>query len=183
MDEETKQFFEEQKKVKANQVCVDCGAANPQWASVPLGCYVCLECSGKHRSLGTHLSFVRSIEMDKWKEIQKMGMKFGGNADLNALFEKYGLTEMSIEEKYNTKAVEYYRQHLRCLVDDREKKPQAPSIEEGAKRYVPPPPPPRDSAASYSSHPYHDVKNTPTQNVIVVVVWAIILAGGWYMFF
>jgi hypothetical protein len=40
--------------------------AEPEWASINLGILICLECSGVHRSLGTHISKVRSLTLDKW---------------------------------------------------------------------------------------------------------------------
>lgn len=51
-------------------MCADCPAPNPQWASVSFGAFICLECSGQHRSLGVHISFVRSITMDSWTDKQ-----------------------------------------------------------------------------------------------------------------
>jgi hypothetical protein len=32
-----------------NDQCIDCGKADPDWASVNLGVFMCLECSGQHR--------------------------------------------------------------------------------------------------------------------------------------
>lgn len=39
---------------------------DPDWASLNLGEVICIECSGIHRNLGTHMSRVRSLELDEW---------------------------------------------------------------------------------------------------------------------
>ncbi|KAK2827900.1 hypothetical protein Q5P01_018934 [Channa striata] len=53
-----------------NKVCGDCGAANPEWASVNLLLVICQACAGQHRGLGSKLSKVRSLKMDSkiWTE-------------------------------------------------------------------------------------------------------------------
>ena len=50
--------------VDGNRYCADCGAPDPVWGSISIGVAFCIECSGVHRSLGAHLSKVRSFQLD-----------------------------------------------------------------------------------------------------------------------
>ena len=56
-----------------NQKCCDCPSLDTDWGSVNHGTLICLDCAGKHRSLGVHVSFVRSIHMDTWTPVQVIG--------------------------------------------------------------------------------------------------------------
>ena len=51
-----------------NFICADCPQKNPRWASVNHGCLICIECSGIHRSMGVHITQVRSLTLDSWKD-------------------------------------------------------------------------------------------------------------------
>lgn len=61
---------------------------DPDWASLNLGALICIECSGIHRNLGTHLSRVRSLDLDDWPiELIKV-MSSIGNELANSVWEE-----------------------------------------------------------------------------------------------
>ncbi|KAK7858010.1 adp-ribosylation factor gtpase-activating protein agd3, partial [Quercus suber] len=51
------------RRVCGNDKCADCGAPEPDWASLNLGVLVCIECSGVHRNLGVHISKVNCMSL------------------------------------------------------------------------------------------------------------------------
>eukprot|EP00986_Skeletonema_menzelii_P008504 scaffold3612_cov124-Skeletonema_menzelii.AAC.1 len=116
-----------------NLTCIDCHSRTDiSWASVSFGCLMCLQCSGKHRSLGVQTSFVKSVSMDGWKVHEVLSMLEGGNEQLDQFFERHEMgksgsvsgdgtttnnkltspTATSLLDRYKTKAASFYRQHL-----------------------------------------------------------------------
>nr|XP_024646134.1 arf-GAP with GTPase, ANK repeat and PH domain-containing protein 1 isoform X6 [Macaca nemestrina] len=87
------------RNMRGNSHCVDCDTQNPNWASLNLGALMCIECSGIHRNLGTHLSRVRSLDLDDWPiELIKV-MSSIGNELANSVWEEssQGRTKPSVD--------------------------------------------------------------------------------------
>ena len=91
-----------------NKICLDCSKPNPKWSallslplqspthdkyerqansSIYIGGLCCLECSGAHRRLGTHISFIRSVELDSMTDSEIRALEVGGNTVVNSIFE------------------------------------------------------------------------------------------------
>ncbi|CAI5736271.1 unnamed protein product [Peronospora destructor] len=88
-DDQTKlkKKLNELMKLEGNKLCADCGCRGPRWASINLGVFICIACSGIHRSLGVHLTFVRSINLDSWTMEQVQQMQQWGNTRAKAYYE------------------------------------------------------------------------------------------------
>ncbi|WOL03750.1 hypothetical protein Cni_G12470 [Canna indica] len=78
------------RKVPGNDACAECGAPEPDWASLNLGVLLCIECSGVHRNLGVHISKVRSLTLDvrAWEPSVINLFQSLGNSFANSIWEE-----------------------------------------------------------------------------------------------
>ncbi|XP_014824880.1 PREDICTED: ARF GTPase-activating protein GIT2-like isoform X5 [Poecilia mexicana] len=71
------------KRVRSREVCADCSAPEPRWASVNRGVLICDECCSIHRGLGRHSSQVRHLSQSSWppSQLQMVQTLYGNGAN------------------------------------------------------------------------------------------------------
>mmetsp|Transcript_42390 Transcript_42390/g.119897 ORF Transcript_42390/g.119897 Transcript_42390/m.119897 type:complete len:395 (+) Transcript_42390:83-1267(+) len=108
-------IFRKLRMKNENRTCFECTARNPTWISLTYGVYLCLECSGEHRRKGVHISFVRSVELDKFTPDQIVHMAAGGNGKAWTHFKQHGMGKTSdtrLAVQYTSKFALRYKQDL-----------------------------------------------------------------------
>ncbi|XP_059183339.1 arf-GAP with SH3 domain, ANK repeat and PH domain-containing protein 1 isoform X2 [Centropristis striata] len=87
LEDLTKAIIEDVLRMPGNEICCDCGAADPKWLSTNLGILTCIECSGIHREMGVHISRIQSMELDKLGTSELLLAKNVGNSSFNEIME------------------------------------------------------------------------------------------------
>mmetsp|Transcript_14510 Transcript_14510/g.31432 ORF Transcript_14510/g.31432 Transcript_14510/m.31432 type:complete len:293 (-) Transcript_14510:559-1437(-) len=70
-----------------NDRCAECDSSDTSWVVLDYGVLVCIQCAGAHRALGSHISKVRSVELDEFTETEFDWVEAMGNLKSNAVWE------------------------------------------------------------------------------------------------
>ncbi|XP_026325192.1 arf-GAP with dual PH domain-containing protein 1-like isoform X2 [Hyposmocoma kahamanoa] len=88
MVDHNEKLLQELQKKSGNNVCADCGADDPDWASYNIGIFICMRCASIHRGMGAHISKVKHLKLDRWEDSQVQRMKEVGNTAAKNKYEE-----------------------------------------------------------------------------------------------
>ncbi|XP_059185184.1 arf-GAP with SH3 domain, ANK repeat and PH domain-containing protein 2 [Centropristis striata] len=83
----TRSITDDIRRMPGNNSCCDCGAPDPGWLSTNLGILTCIECSGIHREMGTHVSRIQSLSLDSLGTSDLLLARNVGNSGFNEILE------------------------------------------------------------------------------------------------
>lgn len=112
MEKNYKKNIEAKMKLEENKTCADCNQKNPRWVSCKYGIFICLECAGLHRSLGTNYDIIKSSTLDLWNKESYLPIKYGGNSKFHAYLQTNNIKIMNVLDKYKNNTVIQYSNNL-----------------------------------------------------------------------
>lgn len=72
-----------------NTICLDCGTSESvEWISINFLVCFCMHCAGCHRNLGTHITKIRSLKLDKFDNETELLLTFINNRISNSYLER-----------------------------------------------------------------------------------------------
>eukprot|EP00056_Hartaetosiga_gracilis_P013578 m.226380 g.226380 ORF g.226380 m.226380 type:complete len:1529 (+) comp13863_c5_seq17:126-4712(+) len=102
----------------SNKYCADCGSPNPEWISINLGATVCIDCSGSHRGLGTHISKMRSYKLDDMEPASLDLVCAIGSSKSNTIWEAK-LNESGVSKINNLSSLDERKAYINKKYADR----------------------------------------------------------------
>ena len=113
LQQKTQDSVQQLLTLQGNKQCADCDELHPKWASTNLCTFICIQCCGVHRSLGTHISKVKSTSLDMWSQEE-----FSNFVELNSGPAAHYTFEAEQEQRANNERVNAYYEATLSLCPD-----------------------------------------------------------------